>query len=73
MKALYATRLKDLRPGDFVVIECACGHSIALPPSSLREGLRLSPDTKIVDLAPKLRCRECDERGKAVVSVRWAS
>jgi hypothetical protein len=22
---------------------------------------------------PRLRCRECDARGKAVVSIRWAA
>jgi hypothetical protein len=34
--------------------------------------LGLGPDDKIVDLAPRLRCRECDEKGKAAVAVKWA-
>lgn len=29
MKPLYAACLGDLRPGDLVLVECACGHSIA--------------------------------------------
>jgi len=44
-----------------------------IPAAALTDGLRLGPDEKILDLAPRLRCRECDERGKVVVSVRWGS
>ena len=58
---LYAARIEDLGPGDFVRVECiACG-------------LRLPPYTPVLDLEPRLRCRECDARGKAVVSIRWGS
>jgi hypothetical protein len=28
-------------------------------------------DQKLVDLSARLRCRECDERARAVVSVKW--
>lgn len=70
---LYAARVSDLKTGDLVLVECACGHSMTLPPSSLSDGLRLSADFKIVDLAPRLRCCECNKRGRAVVSIRWAS
>jgi len=70
---LYAARIEDLGPGDFVKVECiACGHDELISPSSLVHGLRLPPYTPVLDLEPRLRCRECDARGKAVVSIRWA-
>ena len=65
--------IEDLAPGDFVRVECiACGHML-IPPSSLLHGLRLPPYTPVLDLERRLRCRECDAKGKAVVSIRWAS
>jgi hypothetical protein len=75
MVPLYAARIADLGPGDFLKIECtACGHAELLATDMLRiKGLALPPYTPVLDLEPKLRCRECDARGKAVVSVRWAS
>jgi len=42
-------------------------HPAALP------SLGLQPDERIADLAPRLRRRECDARGKAVVSVKWGN
>jgi hypothetical protein len=70
--ALYATRIEDLGPRDFVRAECiACGHDELIPASALLQGLRLPPHTPVLDLEPRLRCRECDARGKAVVSVQW--
>ena len=39
--------------------------------SERRPLVALGPDERMVDLAPRLRCRECDARGKAVVSIRW--
>ena len=69
MVPLYAARMEDLGPGDFVKVECiACGHGELIPPSSLIHGLRLPPHTPVLDLEPRLRCRECDARGTAVVS-----
>jgi hypothetical protein len=74
MVPLYAARIEDLGPGDFVRVECiACGHDMLIPPSSLLHGLRLPPYTPVFDLEPRLRCRECDAKGKAVVSIRWAA
>jgi hypothetical protein len=71
MVPLYAARIEDLGPGDFVLVECmACGHDIPIPPSSLLNGLRLPPTTRALDLEPRLRCRECDVREKAVVTIR---
>ena len=65
--------IEDLGPGDFVKVDCiACGHGELISPGSLLHGLRLPPHTPVLDLEPHLRCRECDARGKAVVSIRWA-
>jgi hypothetical protein len=73
MVPLYAARIEDLGPGDFVKAECiACGHDELIPASALLQGLRLPPTTLVLDLEPRLRCRECDARGKAVVSIRWS-
>jgi len=67
MVPLYAARIEDL-----VRVECAgCRHDVLIPPSALLHGLRLAPTTRVLDLESRLRCRECDGRGKAVVSVRW--
>jgi hypothetical protein len=72
MVPLYAARIEDLGPGDFVRVECgACGDDALIPPSALLQGLRLAPATLVLDLGTRLRCRKCDTRGKAVVSVRW--
>ena len=39
-----------------------CGHDEMIPAAAVTEGLRLGPDERIIDLAPRLRCRECDLR-----------
>jgi hypothetical protein len=68
MVPLYAARVQDLKTGDFVVVECgACGHATAIPPSSLVHGLRLVPTERVLDLAPRLRCRECDTSALAAL------
>jgi hypothetical protein len=72
MVPFYAARIEDLKPGDFVMVECgASGHTTTIPPIGLVHGLRLAPAERVIDLAPRLRCRECDARGKAVVSIKW--
>jgi hypothetical protein len=73
MKMVYEVRLEDLGPHDFVQVKCAvCGHAELIPPTSFLHGLRLPSNTVVRDLERKLRCRECDAKGKAVVSIRWA-
>ena len=73
MRALFEARLSDLGSGDFVKVECiACGHGELIPANSLLQGLRLPPYTPVLDLEALLRCRECDAKGKAVVSIRSA-
>ena len=72
MRPLYAATLEGLGPGDFVIVQCsACGHDGPIHPAAL-PSLGLRPGERVVDLAPRLRCRECDAKGKATVSVRWA-
>ncbi len=70
MRPLYDARVSDLGPGDLVAVECACGHAETLTASMLTSA-GVAPYFKVQDLGPRLRCRECDERGRAVVSVRW--
>ena len=73
MRALYDARIEDLCDGDFLWVECACGHDEMIPAVGLKRGMRLPPEMKILDLQPRLRCRECDAKGRAVVSIRWAA
>ena len=58
-------------PGDFVKVDCAACHHLALltPAALLRVGL--SPAAKVLDLKGKLRCRGCGRKGRAVVSIKW--
>jgi hypothetical protein len=72
MVPLYSARIGDLGPNDLVRVQCiSCGHCETIPPGGLI-GLRLPLETLILDLEPRFRCRECDERGKAVATVAWA-
>jgi ribosomal protein S27E len=72
MVPLYAARIEDLGPGDFVKIDCAaCEHTGLLAPAFLSR-LGLSPRDKVLDLQDRVRCRNCDARGRAVVSIKWA-
>jgi hypothetical protein len=33
----------------------------------------VGPDEKVQGLENRMRCRECDEKGRAVISIRWAA
>jgi hypothetical protein len=53
---VYAARICDLQAGDFVTVECGHdGHDGLIHPAAL-PSLRLGPDERVVDLAPRLRC-----------------
>jgi hypothetical protein len=71
MLPLYATRIEDLGQGDFVKVDCAACHHVALltPQALLRAGL--SAAAKVLDLKGRFRCRGCGKKGRAVVSVKW--
>ena len=73
MVPLYDARLEDLGQGDLVEVECVCGHTQLIPAFGLLQGMRLPPITRVLDLEPRLRCRECDAKGRAAVSVKWAA
>jgi len=70
MVPLYAARVSDLGPGDFVQVECLCGQTELLTAAMLATA-SVAPEQKVLDLGDRMRCRECDERGKPVVSIRW--
>lgn len=70
MVPLYMARLSDLKPGDMVRAECPCGHDGLIEPAALT-ALGLRPYDRILDLAPRLRCGQCDRRGRAMVTVIW--
>jgi hypothetical protein len=72
IKPLYAARLEDLGPGDLVRVECGCGHTELLTAAMLRTA-GLPEYEVIVRLPRRMRCREYDERGKAVVSIKWGN
>jgi hypothetical protein len=71
MLPLYAARIEDLAPGEFMKVDCAACHHVALltPDALLRAGL--SPAAKVLDLKGRLRCRGCGRKGRAVVSIKW--
>ena len=58
-----------LRPGDFVKVECVYGHSELLTLQMLATA-SVKPYHNILDLQLKIRCRESDERCRAVVSIK---
>ena len=71
MMPLYTARIEDLGRGDFVKVDCAaCQHVALLAPEFLVR-LGLSPQTKVLDLKERVRCRGCGKKGRAVVSIKW--
>ena len=54
---LYAARIADLGPGDFVKIDCgACSHTALVTPAFLSR-LGLEQHRKVLDLRDRVRCR----------------
>lgn len=73
MVPLYQARISDLGPDDIVIVEC--GARRRLPAELTADNLAtagIKPDVRVLDLEWHLRCRDCGERGRAGVSVRWA-
>jgi hypothetical protein len=64
MMPLYAARIGDLGTGDFVKVDCAACHHVALltPQALLRGGL--SPGVKVLDLKGRLRAAAAGGRGE---------
>jgi hypothetical protein len=71
MLPLYAARIEDLGQGDFVKIDCAACHHVALLTQVALLRLGLNPGAKVLDLDDRFRCRECGTRRRAVVSIKW--
>ena len=71
MLPLYAVRIENLGRGDFVKVDCAACHHVALltPEALVRAGL--SPAAKVLDIKGRFRCRGCGRKGRAVVSIKW--
>ena len=72
---MYTARIADLGPGDFVRVQCvACCRDELLVPDRLRiKGVPLPSYKPVLDLEHRLRCRECDPRGRASVSISGMS
>src|SRR5436309_3044239 len=64
MLPLYTARIEDLGQGDFVKVDCAACHHVALltPEALLRVGL--NPEAKVLDLKIRFRCRDAERRGE---------
>jgi ribosomal protein S27E len=71
MLPLYAARIEDLGPGDFLKVDCAACHHVALLTSEALLSLGLSPGAKVLGLEGRLQCRGCGSKGRAVVSIAW--
>jgi hypothetical protein len=54
MLPLYAARIEDLGPGDFVKVDCAACHHVALLPPEALLRVGLSPGAKVLDLKGRL-------------------
>jgi len=73
MKMLYEARVRDLGPEDQVKVQCSrCLHSIIIPQIGMVQGMRLPSDTLIASVENRFRCRECDMKGSAIVTIVWA-
>jgi hypothetical protein len=71
MLPLYAARIEDPGRGDFVKVDCAACHHVALLTPEALVKIGLSPTAKVLDLKGRLRCRGCGRKGRAVVSIKW--
>jgi len=73
MKMLYEARVRDLGPEDQVKVQCGrCLHVVLIPQVGMVQGMRLAPDTLIASLEDRFRCRKCDTKGSAIVTIVWA-
>ena len=65
MLSLYAARIEDLGPGDFVKVDCAACHHVALLTPEVLRRAGLSPAAKVLDRAvPVPRVREEGASGR---------
>jgi hypothetical protein len=69
VQGLYNFRVEHLTASDYLKVECqSCGHVQRLTGAMLlMAGVR--PPDQIADLEHRLRCRECDRKGRVIVTV----
>lgn len=65
---LYAALVSDLGRAEAVRVRCECGRTEILTAEMLL-ATGVPPERKLTDLGRGMRCRRCEERGCAVVSV----
>lgn len=65
---LYTARVSDLRQSEYVRVRCECGRAEVLTAQMLSMN-GVSPKQKLSDLGLRMRCRSCEERGCALVSI----
>jgi hypothetical protein len=69
MQGRYDFRAEHLEATDYLKVECqSCGHVERLTGSMLATA-GINPTHRIEDLARRLRCRECDAKGRVIVTV----
>ena len=72
MVPLHRAHVSDLGSRDCVKVKCyACENERLIPPSELLRWPHVSPETRVLDLERRARCRECNAWGEALVSVSW--
>ena len=72
MRGFWEARVEDLGAGDLIKVEClGCGHVEMLTRAMLRTA-GVSDNEQVRNLNRRLRCRECDVKGNADVSIQWA-
>jgi hypothetical protein len=64
---LYAARVSDLGPTEYVRVRCECGRAEVLTAKMLLM-IGAAPKQNVSDLGRRMRCRACEERGRAIVS-----
>jgi hypothetical protein len=70
MLLLYLGRIEDLGCGGLLRVDCAACHRVALLVLDFLLGFGLSPETKVLDLTTRVRCRGCGARGRDVVLIK---
>jgi len=72
MVPLYAARIEDLGPVDFMVVEChSCNTNVGQLSARFLLSLGFPPHTSIKSLQRCTRCRGCGVRGRGDISIRW--
>jgi ribosomal protein S27E len=62
MLPLYLARIEDLGQSDFVKVDCAACHHVALLTPVFLLKLGLSPQPNVLALNMRVRCRGCGAR-----------